>query len=86
MIASGGEAAGIEVEYTNVVFLVEEGRSVVSGAIVDDDDFEVWVVDRSASIETGAEAIGSVVSADDDRKTRRICGKGIGESEVAKGC
>ena len=85
VVAGGGEAAGIQVEGPDAFLFVEEGGSVVGGAIVDDDDFEVGVVDSAAGIEAGDKAIGSVTGADDNGETRGIFWERIGKDEVSKG-
>ena len=59
---------------------VEEASGVVVGAVVDDDDFEVGVVDGAACGDAGSEAGGSVAGADDDGKLGSGEGRGMGRA------
>lgn len=85
VIAGGGEAGGWEVEDVEIFLPVEESGGAISGAIIDDDDFEVGVVDVSAGFEAGGEPVGAVAGADDDGESGWVFGERIGEDGVANG-
>lgn len=84
VISGGGEAAGIEVEGADAGHFIEESGCFIGGAVVDDDDFEVGVVEGAAGIEASGEAGGAVAGADDDGEAGGIFWKWVGESEVAE--
>src|SRR2546428_12433896 len=62
-------AAGVRVVH-RLVALADLERAVL-GPVVDDDDLVVGVVERAQRLEAGVHGALGVVSADDDRNTRR---------------
>ena len=75
-VSGDGEAEVFLPDEADVREAIDDVGGVVGGAVVDDEDFEVWVVDALAGAEAGLEATGAVVGANDDGEEG-----GLGEGE-----
>ena len=75
VIAGGGESGGFEVEGADFLLLVQKFGCVIGRAVVDDNDFEVGIVDFLRGFEAGFDSAGTIAGADDDGEVGRVCGE-----------
>lgn len=66
VIARGGESRGFKVEGADFLLLVQKFGCAIGRAVVDNDDFEVVIVDVLTGLDAGFDSAGTIAGADDD--------------------
>ena len=66
VIARGGESRGFKVEGADFLLLVQKFGRAIGRAVVDNDDFEVVIVDVLTGLDAGFDSAGTIAGADDD--------------------